>query len=153
MLAGAGRALAANSTVTVSLWDRGPMPMDPPVMGGMMGMGGAPGGRMTMAHMGIKVSTATIRAGAVTFEVKNDSTTMVHEMVVSPIKDDRTPLPYIQAESRVDEDAVGNLGEVSELDPGKSGALRLMLKPGRYILYCNIAGHYALGMWTLLTVT
>jgi uncharacterized cupredoxin-like copper-binding protein len=26
------------------------------------------------------------------------------------------------------------------------------LKPGRYILYCNIPGHYALGMWTLLTV-
>ena len=28
-----------------------------------------------------------------------------------------------------------------------------MLKPGLYILYCNIPGHYVLGMWTLMTVT
>jgi uncharacterized cupredoxin-like copper-binding protein len=27
------------------------------------------------------------------------------------------------------------------------------MQPGTYILYCNIAGHYAMGMWTLLTVT
>lgn len=153
MLAGSGPAIAARSTIKVSLWDRGAMPMDPAVMGGMMGMGAAGGARMPMAHMGIKVSTATVRAGTVTFEVKNDSTTLVHEMVVSPVKSDRSPLPYNQAEGRVDEDAAGHLGEVAELDPGQSGTLKLTLKPGRYILYCNITGHYALGMWTMLNVT
>jgi len=42
---------------------------------------------------------------------------------------------------------------VSELAPGKSGVLRIALKPGKYILYCNAPGHYALGMWTEITVT
>ena len=74
-------------------------------------------------------------------------------MVVSPIKSDRTSLPCNHTEGRVEEDAAGHLGEVAERDPGKSDTLRLMLKPGRYVLYCNVAGHYALGMWTILTVT
>ena len=151
-LAGARSAFAAGSIVKVSLWDRGVMPMNVQGSGSMMGMG--PGGqRMPMAHMGIKTSSDSVRAGVVTFEVKNDSTAMVHEMVVSPIKDSQAPLPYNQAASKVDEDAAGHVGEVADLDPGKSGALTVTLKPGRYILYCNIAGHYALGMWTLLTVT
>jgi uncharacterized cupredoxin-like copper-binding protein len=129
-------------------------------MGIGMGMGmqggtpmGAPGQRMPMAHMGIKVSSRTVPAGLVRFDVRNDSKVMEHEMVVAPIKDTKTPLPYNQAENKVDEDAAGNLGEVAELEPGKSGGLKLNLKRGRYILYCNVAGHYALGMWTVLTVT
>ena len=34
------------------------------------------------------------------------------------------------------------LGEVSELDPGKSGTLTLTIKPGKYLLVCNVPGHY-----------
>jgi len=71
---------------------------------------------------------------------------------VSPIVDTHTPLPYLPDELRVDEDAATHLGEVSELDPGQSGALTLTLKPGSYILYCNIPGHYVMGMWTVLQV-
>ena len=61
--------------------------------------------------------------------------------------------PYNSSESRVDEDKmVGVLGEVSELEPGKTGALRLDLKPGKYLLFCNIPGHFTSGMWTIFTV-
>jgi uncharacterized cupredoxin-like copper-binding protein len=148
---GAASAFAAGRVIRVSLWDRGAMPMNWQGQGTMMGRG-ALGQNMPMAHMGISVSTSTVAAGVVTFEVKNASKDLVHEMVISPIKDGRTALPYIQATNKVDEDAAGHLGEVAELAPGKSGALKLTLKPGRYILYCNVAGHYALGMWTLLTV-
>jgi uncharacterized cupredoxin-like copper-binding protein len=86
------------------------------------------------------------------FNVTNDSKDMVHEMVISPIKDDKTPLPYDKTGNKVDEDAAGHLGEVAELEHGKNGSLTINMKPGRYILYCNIAGHYVLGMWTLITV-
>jgi uncharacterized cupredoxin-like copper-binding protein len=147
--------LAKSSVIKVSLWDQGPMSMNILAQGPMMGMGmgkalhdGAP-----MGPMGIKISTATVASGDVTFEVVNDSKQMVHEMVISPTRGPSKPLPYNKAERKVDEDAAGHLGEVAELEPGKSGALRLTLKPGRYILYCNIAGHYELGMWTLLNVT
>lgn len=146
-------ALALTTVVKVSLWDKGAMSMNMLGQGPMMGIGmGTPGTRMPMGPMGISVSTRTLKAGEVTFEVSNASKTMVHEMVISPIKDANTPLPYIEAGNKVDEDAAGHLGEVAELEPGKKGALTLTLKPGQYILYCNIPGHYALGMWRLMTV-
>ena len=43
--------------------------------------------------------------------------------------------------------------EVSELDPGASGSLTVALQPGKYLLICNVPGHYASGMWTEFTVT
>jgi len=115
-------------------------------------MMGNHGSEMPMSPMGITVSTRTVKAGKVTFSVTNSSEVMEHEMVVSPIKDENANLPYNNASQIVDEGAAGNLGEVEELDPGKRGSLTIELKPGNYVLYCNIAGHYALGMWTLLTV-
>lgn len=144
-----GQASAKTTVVKVSLWDRGAMSMNMLKMGPMMGMGM---GQMHNGPMGIKVSTATVPAGQVTFNVTNNSKDMVHEMVLSPIKDDKTALPYDTAGQKVDEDAAGHLGEVAELEHGKKGSLTINMKPGQYILYCNIAGHYALGMWTLITV-
>ena len=61
-------------------------------------------------------------------------------------------LAYLAGDAKVDEDKAGvHLGEVSELDPGKTGALRLDLAPGTYLPYCNIPNHYMAGMWTLFT--
>jgi uncharacterized cupredoxin-like copper-binding protein len=146
-------ALAAPTVVKVSLWDKGAMSMKmlskAPHMGMAMQHGhGMPSG----GPMGITLSTDTVPAGEVTFAVSNDSKDMVHEMVLAPVKNEKKPLPYVKKAMKVDEDAAGHLGEVAELEPGANGALTLTLKPGKYILYCNIAGHYTLGMWTLLTV-
>jgi uncharacterized cupredoxin-like copper-binding protein len=146
--------LAAGQVIRVSLWDKGAASMNMLEHGPMMGMGmGHSTESMPMGPMGVKASTHKVKAGTVTFEVVNNSRELVHEMVISPVKNSSTPLPYNKADNKVDEDAAGHLGEVAELEPGKSGALRIDLKPGRYILYCNLPGHYALGMWTLLTVT
>ncbi len=148
-----GQAFAKGAVIKVSLWDKGAMSMNMlgkgPMMGMMMENTGTAG---SMGSMGITVSSATVKAGTVTFAVSNTSKEMVHEMVLSPIKSDKVALPYDKAAQKVDEDAAGHLGEVAELEPGKSGALTIDLKPGKYILYCNIAGHYVLGMWTLITV-
>lgn len=115
---------------------------------------GSPGAaNMASATMGIKLDIAEAPAGEITFKATNDSTGMIHEMVLAPVSDLNTPMPYDAANEKVDEDAAGHLGEVAELDPGSSGALTLTLEPGTYILYCNIPGHYVLGMWTIFTVT
>lgn len=145
-------ALAAGTTVRVSLWDTGPDAMDPLGSGLALGMA-MPGADSSKATMGVTADPDSAPAGEITFEVVNDSKDIIHEMIVAPVADPKTPLPYDNEQERVDEDAAGHLGEVSELDPGKSGALRLTLQPGQYILYCNIPGHYVLGMWTLFTVT
>ncbi len=142
----AGTAQAA-STVKVSLWDKGANAEMP------MGLAYAtPGLDPAKATMGIKASPAAVKAGEVTFKVKNDSKDTIHEMIVMYLTDPAKPLPYISNENRVDEDKAGDKGEVSELDPGKSGTLTVELKAGKYLLICNVPGHYGAGMWTEFTV-
>ena len=141
------RGFANGTVVEVSLWDKGA----DAEMG--MGMGMAMHGDMAKATMGIDAKPATAKAGEITFRAVNASKDTIHEMVVAPVADVDKPLPYNEGEAKVDEDAAGHLGEVAELEPGQSGALTITLKPGTYILYCNIPGHYAAGMWTLFTVT
>lgn len=149
----AGPLWARGRVVKVTLRDRGASAMSMLGHEEMRGMAmDKTGSEVPMAPMEVHVSSHTVPAGEVTFEVTNSSKQLVHEMIISPVKDTHTPLPYDRAGNDVDEDAAGHLGEVPELAPGKKGALKLTLKPGTYILYCNVAGHYALGMWTLLTV-
>jgi uncharacterized cupredoxin-like copper-binding protein len=147
----ASPALASDSVIQVSLWDKGVTSMS--MMDKVQPMGMAMmESNMSMVTMGITTDLMKVPAGMVTFEVTNDSKVMIHEMVLAPVADTSTPLPYNKNEMKVDEDAAGHLGEVAELEIGQTGALSMTLKPGTYILYCNIPGHYAMGMWTLLTV-
>lgn len=143
-LAGAGSASSKN-VIDVQIWDKGvqaTMSMD-------MGIGGtAP---KEAATMGLKLSTTTAKAGKVTFNVVNTSKDTVHEMVVLRYKDGEK-LPYSPNDMKLNEDAAGHLGEVSELEPGKSGSVTLGLKPGKYLVACNIPGHYMNGMWEVVTV-
>lgn len=138
----------AQVTVKVSLWDKGGE-MD---MSKNMGMGMGMHGDMKTAIMGIKLNRRIAPVGKVTFDVINISKETVHEMIVAPVSSETVVLPYNENENRVNEDTAGDLGEVSELEPGKSGKLIIDLKPGLYILYCNIPGHYMAGMWTMLKV-
>ncbi|RWA62484.1 sulfocyanin-like copper-binding protein [Mesorhizobium sp.] len=147
LMSGSTGAAWAAALVQVSLWDKGASTE--------MTMGlayAAPGLDVSKATMGMKVLPDAVKAGEVTFNVKNDSKDTVHEMIVMFLADPSKPLPYIDAENRVDEDKAGDKGEVSELDPGKSGSLTVDLKAGKYLLICNVAGHYGAGMWAEFTV-
>jgi uncharacterized cupredoxin-like copper-binding protein len=145
-------AFAAETTIKVSLWDKGPDSADIPDTMPEMGMGMAHAGDQAMAKLGIKLDHTTVPAGKVTFEVANSSKDIVHEMIVSPIADPTKPLPYDAEGLKANEDAAGHLGEVAELDPSQTGALTLELTPGTYVVYCNLPGHLAMGMWSLLKV-
>ena len=136
----------ADATVKVTLWDK-PAMMD---VSKNMGMGMGMHGNMSMAGMGITIDRAKVPAGKVTFDVLNASNDVIHEMLVSPISGQDVTLPYIANENRVDEEGSGDLGEVSELDPGHSGSLTIELKPGYYALFCNVPGHFTDGMWTTI---
>ena len=138
----------AASTVIVSLQDNGET-LD---LSKNMGMTMDKHPDMSKVPMSIKLNVKVISAGTVTFKVLNASKSVIHEMILSPIKDENVVLPYVDTENRVDEEKAEHLGEVSELDPGKKGELTVDLKPGSYILYCNIPGHYGAGMWTTLKV-
>jgi uncharacterized cupredoxin-like copper-binding protein len=103
-------------------------------------------------HMTMKADTTKVQPGPVTFEVTNLSQDQVHEMVI--VRSDRKgkPLPYDQTGQKVIEEKVQDLGEVADLEPGKSGRLTLELTPGTYVLICNQPGHYIHGMKVNLVV-
>ena len=117
-----------------------------------LGLGLGMKGNMDLALTQIKIDRNTVPAGKVTFIVTNASGQHPHEMVVAPVADETTLMPFNENENRVDEGKSNALGEVAELEPGKSGSVSLDLKPGKYVLYCNVPGHYMTGMWTLLNV-
>lgn len=143
----AAHAASAATTVTVKLWDKG---ADAEMQSGLIYA--APGVDLSKATMGITATPVTVPAGDVTFDVTNTSKDMVHEMLVLYLADPTKPLPYIADDDRVDEENANDKGEVSELDPGKSGSLTLTLDPGKYLLICNVPGHYSGGMWTEIDV-
>ncbi len=69
-----------------------------------------------------------LKAGQVTFDVKNVGT-VPHDLVIAGTSD-RTKL----------------------ISPGQTAMLTAQLKPGRYELYCSVAGHKQAGMDEKITV-
>jgi uncharacterized cupredoxin-like copper-binding protein len=75
-----------------------------------------------------------------------------HELLVVRMRGSQLPLRTDGL--TVDEDAVEK-ATVGTLDGGERGStrqLRLHLTPGRYVLFCNMAGHYLGGMHTDVVV-
>jgi uncharacterized cupredoxin-like copper-binding protein len=104
---------------------------------------------------GMTLSTDHAKAGKVDFEVKNSSTSMVHEFLIwkTDLAFDKFPKDPNNP-AKVDEDKLKGVKELSsDLDPGKAGALTMDLKPGRYVVFCNQPGHFDAGMHLVFTVT
>lgn len=121
-------AITDGQVVNVKLWDQG-------------------------STMGISTDSPTVKAGKISFDVVNDSKSLVHEMLVVKVESYDDVLPYDNKTARIFEDRVADFGEVSELEPHQSGNLSVNLKPGHYLLVCNMPGHYKLKMYTRLEVT
>src|SRR5581483_726324 len=101
-------------------------------------------------------------AGDVTFRVKNLGT-MEHEMIVLktdtpfdqlPVADaGDPPAPVTTGANKVDE--ANNVGETGDpnLKAGDTRTFTVKLAAGKYVLVCNLAGHYGMGMRAPFTVT
>lgn len=91
---------------------------------------------------------AKVAAGRVTFVARNLGS-VPHELVVVR----RPSSGTLRVASFKAEEHGLAVGEVEEIEPGQSGRVTLTLKPGRYLLICNIVGHYQLGMQAELVAT
>lgn len=116
------------------------------------------GGTYTMA-----ASPASIASGSVTFDISNVGL-IAHEFKVVKLNEagmaaNLTDLPTeagLISESGNMVDGVGTvLGSLLEADLPADGSdeLTLSLDAGEYMLLCNVATHYQLGMWAEFTVT
>jgi uncharacterized cupredoxin-like copper-binding protein len=92
-----------------------------------------------------------LRAGAVVLRVRNAGPD-THELIL--VRADGRSLPLRNDNLTVDEDAVKarTVGTVEQDEPGTERALKVRLRPGRYVLFCNMSGHYLGGMHTRLVV-
>jgi uncharacterized cupredoxin-like copper-binding protein len=108
-----------------------------------------PGNRVdvTLRDFKVKVSTHAVRSGRVVLHIDNHGPS-THELNL-----DRTDLPSgslpLQADGlTVDEKSprLHRIDSVEQLNLGESGDLAVRLRPGHYVLYCNLEGHYLGGM-------
>ena len=90
----------------------------------------------------------TAKAGKVTFVARNTGK-VEHELVVIKTNVPPGKLP-VNAKSRVSEK--GSVGEVGEIGPGQVKQRTLTLARGRYVLLCNLPGHYKAGQYSGFTV-
>ncbi len=141
-------AASAATIVMIDLWDKGAAAEMATNLGYVIPLADA-----SKASMGVKLSSASAPAGDVTFQVANTSKDTVHELLVVPMTENGQPPAYSEKDSRIDEKTADGLGEVHGLAVGTLCAVTLNLKPGKYLLICNIAGHYMADMWASFTVT
>jgi uncharacterized cupredoxin-like copper-binding protein len=106
------------------------------------------------AHkMAMTLSADRVRTGAVEFEVRNASSEATHEFLVLPWPGALTALPYDAIADQADEDRLKGLQGLDDMKPGLEAKLRLILRPGKYVLFCNQPGHYKGGMVRRFIVT
>lgn len=95
----------------------------------------------------IAPSEASVPAGKVTFVAKNVAKDE-HEMVV--VRTDKAAGSLAGGKSEASE--AGSVGEIGEFKGGATERKVFNLKPGHYVLLCNVPGHYKAGMYTEFTV-
>jgi uncharacterized cupredoxin-like copper-binding protein len=100
-----------------------------------------------LTELQISPSTTDVAAGRVRISATNGGK-VPHELIV--IRTDK-PAAGLGSGSRVSE--AGSVGEVADVAPGKTKSTTLTLKPGHYVMICNLPGHYMGGMRADLTVT
>jgi uncharacterized cupredoxin-like copper-binding protein len=100
---------------------------------------------------GVTLSTDHVKPGKVVFNVKNISTGEDHELLLATV-DSPDALPMDASGARVDEDKLKGLKELGDVHPGKGRSTTLTLKAGKYLLFCNEAGHFKAGMYAAFTV-
>jgi plastocyanin len=94
------------------------------------------------------LSVATVKAGTVRFGIKNEGG-MEHSFELI-----KTDLPFDQIPTTGDAKAKedGLIKQVKSLPVGKVSVVSADLAAGKYVVICNVAGHYQLGMRAALTV-
>jgi uncharacterized cupredoxin-like copper-binding protein len=115
------------------------------------GCGGAGSGRpsarvLSVTERDFKISAPkVVAAGDYLLKVDNKGPDD-HELIVVR-KVDGAELPFRTDGITLDEDAFEHQ-EAGALEPQEPGThdLRVHLKPGRYVFFCNMSGHYLGGM-------
>ena len=113
---------------------------------------GAPAGSQVIVEMTdykVTVNVASVKAGSTKIGVRNLASQMhSFEVLKTDLPHDKLPIDGVTAKAKED----GKVGGIESIAPGGSASVTLDLAPGKYVLICNVAGHYQLGMHISFTV-
>jgi uncharacterized cupredoxin-like copper-binding protein len=96
-----------------------------------------------MKEYAITVSPGTFKAGSIKFGIRNNGT-MVHDfdLIKTDLAFDKLPTDTGSAKAKED----GLVKQMINIAANRSTTLSADLAPGNYVIICNVAGHYQLGM-------
>jgi uncharacterized cupredoxin-like copper-binding protein len=102
---------------------------------------------VTLHDFGIKVSRHSVPAGLVVLHVTNDGPS-THEINVDLTRYQAGKIPLQRDGLTAAENAPGlhRIDSIEQVNLHRTEDLTLDLKPGRYVLWCNLEGHYLGGM-------
>jgi uncharacterized cupredoxin-like copper-binding protein len=102
-----------------------------------------------MKDYGITLSVSTVKAGVVKFGIRNNGA-MAHQfdLIRTDLAPDKLPIDSASAKAKED----GLVKQVLNIGAGKVATVSADLAPGHYVIICNVAGHYQLGMRAELKV-
>jgi len=108
--------------------------------------------QVTISDGIMKLDQSSVPAGSVTFQVSIQGNNG-HEINVLKTQLDPKSLPMGTEPGVVDEDAVGDkAGEIEDIPPDMPEQDTFDMTSGRYVVICNLAGHYANGEVATLVV-
>lgn len=96
--------------------------------------------KVAMKEWGMPPVPTSAKGGKVTFVVRNVGK-LDHEFVVLKTNRPAKALPLKGAKAV----ETGFLGRIAKFKPAQTRSLTLTLKPGNYVLICNLPAHYAAG--------
>ena len=121
--------------------------------------GGGEGGDLDVVldEYSVVTDLDTLPEGPIKFDIKNDGA-VKHELLIV-----RSDIPGAELPTKDDgsfDEGAGGVDverEIDDIEAGDKTSRSYELDPGNYVLLCNIVdgetSHYALGMWTQLTIT
>jgi plastocyanin len=113
------------------------------------------GVKATEKDFDITLGSSSASSGDVTFNVENNGPS-THEFVVfkTDLAEGSLPTKKENGAVIVDEEGTGvtHIDEIEDLAKGDSQDLTVNLKPGKYVVLCNLPTHYQLGMHAAFTV-
>lgn len=136
LLAGCGREGDGNTRDSGTIGQAGDVAPSTPVT-------------VELTEMKVNLGRGQSAPGVVTFAATNRGA-LPHELVVVSSDAPEGGLPTNAGV--VDESKVQKLADSEEIAPGNNRTIQATLEPARYILLCNVIGHYQAGMHTTFTV-
>ena len=107
---------------------------------------------IAMTEFAFNPKDATAPAGTITISAPNQGK-VTHELVLIKTDLATDALPLTGTDVNEDAfDASALPGEIPDVEAGRTGTLTVTLPAGRYVMLCNVEGHYKAGMVGTLTV-